>query len=185
VCRQTEERVSRLSVIRPNAHSGHTGATADVHRASPQPPPSTLLGHSASHSERLFLPHTRRSQYSSGPAQLDGRPTFPEAKEAAKSRRNPPFARAVSDIARVSPPLLPNRATTPAPPCAGTGDASPVLGSTGHRTAGTKRQPRPGCSPRDAGTRRPSPLTSKRARLLTRGTSKCHDPASFSFLLQL
>jgi hypothetical protein len=135
--------------------------------------------------ERLFMPHTRRSQYPSGPAQSDGRPTFPEAKEAAKSRRNPPFARAVSDIARVSPPLLPNRATTPAPPCAGTGDASPVLGSTGHRTAGTKRQPRPGCSPRDPGTRRPSPLTSKRARLLTRGTSKCHDPASFSFLLQL
>jgi len=75
------------------------------------------------------MPHTRRSQYPSGPAQLDGRPTFPEAKEAAKSRRNPPFARAVSDIARVSPLLLPNRATTPAPPCAGTGDASPVLGS--------------------------------------------------------
>jgi hypothetical protein len=62
---------------------------------------------------------------------------FPEAKEAAKSRRSPPFARAVSDSARVSLPLLPNRATTPAPPCAGTGDASPVLGSTGHRTAGT------------------------------------------------
>ena len=30
---------------------------------------STLLGHSASHSERLFLPHTCRSRYTSGPAQ--------------------------------------------------------------------------------------------------------------------
>src|SRR6267142_818320 len=65
--------------------------------------------------ELVFMPHTRRLQYPSGPAQLDGRPTFPKAKEAAKSRRNPPFARAVSDIARVSPLLLPNRATTPAP----------------------------------------------------------------------
>ena len=41
------------------------------------------------------------------------------------------------------------------------------------------------CSARDAGTRRPSPLTSHRAPLLTRGPSKCYDRISFCFLPQL
>jgi hypothetical protein len=53
-------------------------------------PLSTLLGHSASHSEMLFLPHTCRSQYPSGPAQSRGKRTFANAVangEIVESRR--------------------------------------------------------------------------------------------------
>jgi hypothetical protein len=46
---------------------------------------STLLGHSASHSERLFLPQNRRSQYPLGSALLGGKPPFPIAVVVAAS----------------------------------------------------------------------------------------------------
>jgi hypothetical protein len=37
-------------------------------------PLSTLLGHSASHSERLFLPHLRHSPTAARPSQVPARP---------------------------------------------------------------------------------------------------------------
>ena len=50
------------------AVAGYTLPSPEALRS--ERPASTLLGHSASHSERLFLPHTCRSQCSSGSAQL-------------------------------------------------------------------------------------------------------------------
>jgi hypothetical protein len=67
-----ESEVERLV----RAVAGYTLPSPEAPRS--ERPASTLLGHSASHSERLFLPHTCRSQYRCGPAQLGGLPNFVE-----------------------------------------------------------------------------------------------------------